>query len=265
MFPIKLGSLQFEKGFQETPERLLYVYNAKHPVGVKFTVLPNGHVEMGPEVIPKNEINDGTSHGLITYTFPQTITPKAYVALCNTYPDHAGMVAFPREDKTNALVQSWGVNVNKSFFETFAKLEEIEPQMQQAKAEFEQSLKRLFVRLPEDSEVVAIRAREPNVNKDGLLRGTGASILVAMKDDGFLFEDMVVGSDDNGFVTRVIKKDGTETTKRFSLSPDVVYALYKNSGWDTLLVPTPWDQFGVGRTTLDGEPFAPSPESNLRL
>lgn len=249
--------MEIYDGFIEKPERLMYVYGdvPSHPEGTTLTVLSDGTLENKPERITSDNINDGESRGLIAYTFPQTISNEALEKVRNelgTESHLADKIAFLREDGTMALVQSWKVKANKGFYERF-EVVDIEPSMQQARAEFEQSLKLLFNVESLPGEIIAVKGRSWNVNIDGLMRGTGASIIAQMNEDNTIFGDMIhsVNVTNNSYRTNVKKKGKQDSNKEFFLSPDVEYAVYKNSGWATLIVPTPWSQFCVGRKAVE--------------
>lgn len=270
-------------GFREKPERLVYVYGRirDHPEGDTLTVLPDGTLENDPTPITKEMIEDGTSRGLIAYTFPQTISESDLQKVSETLrmrgfdPKMAEKVAFYRDTfsvtPSIALVQSWKVKANKSFFEGGGFEEvEMEPAMMQACGEFEKSLSRLF-NLKADQQlpgkIMAVKQKQWKENKGGLLRGTGAVILATMMDGKSGFDDMIVpGSVTfNSFETYVYgegnspkiiyEENGDPKTKRFYLSRNLEYAVYKNSGSTTHITPTPWYQFCFGRTHLDESAF----------
>ena len=126
--------------------------------------------------------------------------------------------------------------------------------MQQARDEFHESLLRLFNCEELPGEIMAVKQKTVTTNEDGLLRGKGEDIIKAMYDrkTGFSFQDMITFADPEtcSFHTRMFKKGQEPGTKQFFLSPNEEYAVYKNSGFATHITPTPWYQFGFGRSLL---------------
>lgn len=249
-------------GFQEKTTRLLYLYSNYKELksGVTVTVLPDGTIEN-----PLSNLKFEDGKALTTYPFPQTLdVMPSYFDQDEVINNRVDLVSWKRPDGTLALSQSWKQNVNESYLDMI-KLDPVNPDpsmfSEEAVDEFKYSLQKLFNVSHLPGVVYYATAKESKTNSYPVLVGTGSNIL-QMISSYEPFQPFLRGLTRDGFSTIQYKKkeplrddEGNLKLQTFHLSPTLKYAVYVKTGWTDMLVPTPFHQFVMGRTKMDGSRF----------
>lgn len=255
------AGLRFYSGFKEKLVRIVYLYDIEgHPPGRTCTITPDGAVENPPKEVTLS--STGSGRAIIAYPFKQSISESNMAVARRQLEKHGqgeflSNVAFKRADGSIALVQSWKALADQGFFNRFEivdtdRANRLALNDEFGLREFAQSLKRLFggvSHLP--GKFLVVEQKQWTTNHDGLVCGTGDSVLRAMKSKSLPFFGDTIASVD--VAEHYFESFAGERTKRFYISPHANYAVYKNMG--RIVVPTPWHQFCMNRTRLDGEPF----------
>jgi len=247
-------------GFTEHTHRLIFPFEDKFAPETPhlFTIVPSGVVENNKVLEPQKE------KGLIAFAYPQSISdafaelpvgqqPVSKVDSSTAEAENNQVLSdtafvWRREDGTNALVQTWPINLNEKFRQDFEISEGVDPDsakfLPQAVSEFQEAMVQLFG--PDAVSCPILFCHKQLANTSPAVVGLGEEVLAHLKEHPDLMRELAIASIDSdslGFMADGTNGTGQKFEKHFRLTPGEQCVVYRKTGWDTMGCIKPLHQF----------------------
>jgi len=258
----KAGKVKIYEGYTETAYRYVFPHKQQYSDKQKelqnlITILPSGKRENDEKLLHNDEA------GLISYTRCQTMEDEELAKrLFDVDP-----FVWLRENGSFAVVQTWPVEINAKFKETFEQVETVDAEHFDPTAmnEFKRSMKKLF-KLQENEDVEVMSVKRNNENGQPVYVGKGDALMAMLRISEEIRNSLMI--------TSLAEPDGLECqwtcedrkgTRVWHMDLTLEYCLYLKQGWDTMACVKPKEQFDWdSKLKGDGKAFClPGSENKM--
>jgi len=231
------GRVEWYPGFTETVHRLVFDFEDHFRATPDLkTILPSGKLQN------TKKLQSERGAALTSYAFPQHMSEEQARQYLGT------PFVWRRENGTYALVQSWPVEYNSRFKETFVISDDKNPDPTKFHPQAVEDMRKMVV------ELFGNTANERKIrfctkatgNHNPVYVGTGGQLLELLRNEKSLLQHFdIVTLTHSGFVCRYVRDNGDIGTQNFDMTPCDRYVLYTRVGSSKMACVKMWAQFAL--------------------